>query len=359
MFSDHEDKTEAPTPRRRQQARSQGQIPRSADLTATAALLSGLLFLGWWGPKLWPRLIALLATSLSAERLADDESPVIFAAALSVEAGKLIWPIFAVVCSVVLIVVWAQVGWNFTLKPLTPNLGKLNPINGIRRLVSGGSAVSLLTNLAKLVVVGITAYVTIAGQINHILLACVLGFENLLGAGAAVIYQLGVRLGVVLLILGLADYVYQRVRHEKQLRMTKQEVKDEMKAMDGDPVVKQRRRRIQMELMRQRLRRTVPQADMVITNPTHLAIALKYDAAIMPAPRVVAKGADEVALLIREIASRCGIPVVERKALARVMYAQVLVGQYIPEKFYQAVAEVLAYVYRITGRSARAVRRAG
>ncbi|MCC7293918.1 MAG: flagellar biosynthesis protein FlhB [Phycisphaerales bacterium] len=359
MFSDHEDKTEAPTPRRRQQARAQGQIPRSADLTATAALLSGLLFLGWWGPKLWPRLIALLATALSAERLSDDEAPVIFAAAMSVEAGKLVWPIFAVVCSVVLVVVWAQVGWNFTLKPLTPNPGKLNPINGLKRLVSGASAVSLLTNFAKLVVVGITAYVTIAARIDEILLACVLGFENLVGAGAAVIYQLGVRLGVVLLILGLADYVYQRLRHEKQLRMTKQEVKDEMKAMDGDPVVKQRRRRIQMELMRQRLRRTVPQADMVITNPTHLAIALKYDADTMPAPRVLAKGADEVALLIREIASRCGIPVIERKSLARVMYAQVEVGQYIPEKFYQAVAEILAYVYRITGRTGRAARRAG
>ncbi|GIK16483.1 MAG: flagellar biosynthesis protein FlhB [Planctomycetota bacterium] len=354
MQSDYEDRTEAPTPRRRQQARSRGQVPRSMDLTATATLLGGMLFLGWWGPKVWLRLVALVGEALGPGRLVEEASPAMWAAALAVEAGKLVWPMFAAVVAVVLAVLWGQVGWLLTGQPLSPNLGKLNPLNGLKRLVSGGSGVSLLTSVAKVSGVGIVAYVTVMAQISPLLLAMTMSVEDVVLAGATLVYQLGVRLGIVLLGLGVADYVYQRFRHERQLRMTKQEVRDEFKSMDGDPVVRQRRRRMHLELMRQRLQHTVPKADLVITNPTHLSIALKYDSATMPAPKVVAKGEDELAMVIREIARRCGIPLVERQALARMMYPRVEVGEYIPERFYQAVAEVLAYVYRLTGKRAGA-----
>jgi len=157
-------------------------------------------------------------------------------------------------------------------------------------------------------------------------------------------------LTLVMLILALFDYAYQRYRHERDLKMTKQEVKDELKNMDGDPKIKQRRRRVQMELAMQRLRAAVAKADVVVTNPEHLAIALEYDAERMNAPVVVAKGADYAALRIRQLAAAAGVPMVERRALARAMYDVVRVGQEIPERFYQAIAEILAYVYEVTGK---------
>lgn len=359
MPADFEDRTEAPTPRRRQEARAQGQVARSQDLAAAVTLLAGMLFLGWWGPRIWPRMIALVRSALEGEELRDLTSPMILASRLGWELVKLVWPCFLMVSVVVLAALWAQVGWNVTFKPLTPNLDRLNPVNGLTRLVSAHSAMNLLTSLGKLAMVSAVIYVTVAGQLGAILFAGSLSLENLIRGGAILIYRLGVAMGVVLLVLGLADYAYQRFRHERSLRMTKQEVRDELKSMDGDPMVKQRRRRLQLEIMRQRLKRAVPQADMVVTNPTHLAIALKYDAKTMPAPRVVAKGADEVAQMIRQIALACGIPVLERRALVRAMYDHVEIGDYIPEKFYQAVAEVLAYVYRITGRRLEPSRRAG
>jgi flagellar biosynthetic protein FlhB len=176
---------------------------------------------------------------------------------------------------------------------------------------------------------------------NYVLLYQMLG---------ELVFKIGIRLAAVMLVLALFDYVYQRWQQEKDLKMTKQEVKEELKRMDGDPVVKRRRRQVQMELAIQRLQSAVPRADVVVSNPTHLAIALAYDPERMNAPRVVAKGADYVALRIRQIAATAGVPIVERRELARAMYDVVHVGQEIPERFYQAIAEILAYVYELSGR---------
>jgi len=164
------------------------------------------------------------------------------------------------------------------------------------------------------------------------------------------------KLSIALLILALLDYAWQRFRHERDLRMTKEEVKDELRRMEGDPHIKRRRRQLQLQLAMQRLRKDVPKADVVVTNPTHLAVAIAYDSGTMMAPKVVAKGADEIALRIRQIAAECGIPVVERKPLARALYEAVEVGQYIPENFYRAIAEILAYIYELAGRSKAAAR---
>jgi len=180
-------------------------------------------------------------------------------------------------------------------------------------------------------------------------------FLQIFAIGADVLYRLAIRLGIVLLILAIVDYAWQRWKHERELKMTKQEVKDEMKRMDGDPQIKARRRDIARQMALQRARQDVPTADVVVTNPTHFAVALKYEEGTMHAPRVVAKGADYMAMRIREIAVAHGIPILERPPLARGLYKLVEVGQEIPEQFYAAVAEILAYVYELTGKSRRKV----
>jgi flagellar biosynthetic protein FlhB len=175
------------------------------------------------------------------------------------------------------------------------------------------------------------------------------------GLGAAVVYSIAIRVGILLLVLAIVDYAYQRFRIEKRLKMSKQEVKDEMRRMEGDPQIKQRRRQLAMQRVMQRIQKDVPTADVVVTNPTHFAIALKYDKDNMHAPRVVAKGADFLAQRIRAIAAESGVPIVERAPLARALYKLVDVGQEIPEQFYSAVAEILAYVYELSGKVKRRI----
>jgi flagellar biosynthetic protein FlhB len=180
-----------------------------------------------------------------------------------------------------------------------------------------------------------------------------LEFKQIFNLGASLVYAIGIRIAIVLLILAILDYVYQRFRVEKELKMTKQEIKEEMRRMEGDPKIKQRRRQIALQGAMQRVKKDVPTADVVVTNPTHYAVALKYDPTGMSAPKVVAKGQDFLALRIREIAAGAGVPILERPPLARSLYRLVEVGQEIPEQFYAAVAEILAYVYELTGRSRR------
>jgi flagellar biosynthesis protein FlhB len=212
---------------------------------------------------------------------------------------------------------------------------------------------TLVMNLAKMTMIGLVAYSAIHNRLATIAGATALSHEQIFGLGAQLVYDIGLRIAVLLLVLAVIDYIYQRYKIEKQLKMTKQEVKDEMKKMEGDPHIKQRRRQIQMQRAVQRVRHDVPTADVIVTNPTHFAVALKYDAANMHAPKVVAKGADYLALKIREVAAEHGIPILERPPLARALYKDVEVGQEIPEKFFSAVAEILAYVYELSGKAKR------
>lgn len=344
------EKTEAPTPRRRREARQKGQVARSQDLTAAVSLLAGLLVLAAMGPRIWSRLVLVIRQSLADQALADPAQAASLTVRLAIETGRIVGPVLLVVMAAVLVTLWGQVGWNFTWHPLTPSLGKLNPIAGLGRLFSGRAAAAMVINLGKLAVVAGVAYVTLLGSAAEIVFASMLGSANLVAMGAALTFKLGVRLALVLLAMAMVDFAYQRYRHERDLRMTREEVKDELRSMEGDPVVKQRRRKVQQQLALQRLRRDVPKADVVVTNPTHVAVALQYDAATMPAPKVLAKGADAMALRIRQIAAQFRIPIVQRPTLARMMYNEIEVGQVIPEKFYKAIAEILAYVYRLSGK---------
>ena len=348
-----DEKTEPATPRRREQARAKGQVARSQDLSAAVLLLAGFVLLYWLGPGIWLAMQTAVGLALTADDPADLDALLRYAGSTSVEMLKRLGPYLAVLFVAMLGVLYAQVGGLLTLQPLMPSLNKINPLAGLKRLFSVRVAMTALINLGKLLVVALVAYLTLGANADAIIYAFSLDFRTAFRLGAALVFDLGMRLSVALFVLALLDFAWQRYKHERDLRMTKEEVKDELRSMEGDPKIKQRRRQIQFQLAMQRLRKEGPSADVVVTNPTHVAVAIRYDRQAMPAPKVVAKGADYLALRIRQLAAEFDIPIVQRPPLARALFDAVAVGDYIPERFYQAIAEILAYVYQLAGRVGR------
>ena len=352
-MDDAEDRTEQPTPRRREEARESGQVTRSQDLTAAAVLLGGLLVLKVFGTSMLEHMLALTqelgcAGDVSTAGLQTWAARALLAAAL------ITLPLLALLMLIAAGSTMVQSGIVVTWKKLAPSLDKLDPVAGLRRLFSSEALTKLGLGLLKMALVGAVAYTTIVGQITPLLSTGALGPRGILHVAGSLAFALALRLGLVLLVLALLDYYYQRWQLERSLRMTRQELRDELKRMEGDPVMKQRRRQIQARLALQRIGIDVPKSDVVVTNPTHYAAALRYDDRAMAAPRLVAKGKDYLAVRIREVAQEHGIPIVQRPPLARALYASVEVGHEVPPMLYRAVAEVLAYVYQLTGR-ARAV----
>lgn len=350
-FDDAEERTESPTPHRREEARKEGRVARSADLTSSVALLAGLVLLNLFGPEMFGRLLALMSAigEPASARAADLPA---WIERVGYGAAALLLPFLLAVLVATALAALLQTGGVVSWKPLTPKLEHLDPIKGVRRVFSMDALAKLGISLLKTVLVAAVAFATIASQIAPVLGAGQLGPRELLPVGGGIIFTLALRLGLVLLVLGLLDYFYQWWKHEKSLRMTKQEIKDELKRMDGDPLIRRRRRETQMKLAMQRLRLDVPKADVVVTNPTEFAVALRYDERTMSAPRVVAKGKDFLAHQIRKIAAEHRVPVVQRPPLARGLYHTTEVGDEVPANFYRAVAEVLAYVYQLAGRAA-------
>lgn len=351
------EKTEAPTPRRRTEARQQGNIARSPDLNSALLLLGAMLLLRWFGQPLIATLHGVVAEMLSAGSLSDISLHRLPDIALNAVAkiGIAIAPFLGGAMLVVILASIAQVGFVLNPQRLAPNLAALSPVRGLGKIFGRGQgAVHLLMNLAKVVLVGLVAYSAVAGRIGQIIAIQQLAFVQSFAFGCQLIYTIGMRVGVLLLVLAILDYFYQRYRLEQSLKMTKEEVKDEMRSMEGDPKVKQRRRQVQVQRHMQRLKKEVPRADVVVTNPTHVAVALKYEEGKMRAPKLLAKGLDFMALRIRELAVEAGVPIVERPPLARAIYRMVDVGEEIPEEFYSAVAEILAYVYELN-RKARGI----
>jgi len=344
------EKTEHPTARRLQEAREAGRVPRSMDLSAAIGMLGGLLALKWLGGGLLAALLELTRALGEEPELTAGSLPH-WLGRLGAKAAFVVLPILGVMVGITILANILQSGMPVSFKRLTPKLEKLNPVNGVQRLFSLDSVVRLGFGVLKTVVVTVVAYYAIAADIASVLTSGMLHSEGALHMACALIYKLALRLGVVLLILALLDYAYQRWNWWRNLKMTKQEVKDEYKRMEGDPLIRGRRRRAHMQLLMQRLGIDVPKSDVVVTNPTEYAVALQYDEAAMSAPRVAAKGVDLLALRIRQIAQQHGIPIVQRPPLARALYASVEVGQEVPPAYYRAVAEVLAYVYQLTGRA--------
>lgn len=353
-----QERTEAPTPRRREEARQSGQVGKSTDLTAAVILLGCMLMLEFTGRQILGRLLALTRHCLDgrAAYAADAEQMTPLMAQAFREAGMIVLPFLVLVVVLAVLVLFLQVGFLLTVKPLKPSFNKLNPINGLKRMFSARAVMQLVLGVAKMSLLSLVAYLTLKERVGGLAHASALPHLSLIAISGEMMMTLGIRLAIVLLLLGIIDLIYQRYKTERDMRMTKQEVKEELKRMDGDPEIKRRRREVQLQLAVQRLQSAVPKADVVVTNPTELAIAIRYDAAAMMAPQVIAKGADFLARRIREIAVLHGIPIVERKPLAQALFKLVEVGQEIPPQFYKAVAEILAYVYELAG--GRRVRRA-
>lgn len=353
MAENNFEKTEAPTPRRKQEARADGNVARSTDLTAAVMLLAGILALNFLGTRMMETLghttrVLLQSAHLSNPTRTDGlgESLYYSAYMFAVALG----PIVLAIAAVGLLTSLSQVGFLLTLKPLQPNFGKLSPIKGIGNLFNMRAGMRLVMSLLKVALIGIVAAWFVVRDMPAILHIAEMTTPQAFAASGTLVYGLALKLAILLLIMAILDYSFQRWQHEQDLKMSKQDVKEEMKRMEGDPMVKQRRTRVARQLAMQRIAQAVPNADVVVTNPTHFSIALQYESGTMRAPKVIAKGADFMALRIRQIAIANGIPLVERKPLAQALYRSVEVGDEVPPEHYAAVAEILAYVYRLSGK---------
>ncbi len=345
-----QEKTEPATPKKRADARKKGNVAKSREVASVAVLLCSLTVFYFGGSWMFDQLIEIVYSLLHK---LSEWNPTIE------EAHTLAWEIFfkvvVVLAPLLFFVVLAglasnlsQTGFMIASEAMTPKLSKLNPINGLKSLVSIRSVVELIKSILKVVIIGGISYSVIEKVLDQIPELVELTPIMILAFFGQVSLKMGYYVCLVLIIIAVSDFVFQRWKHEKDLRMTKQEVKDENKQREGDPQVKGRIRAAQREMAMRRMMEAVPDATVVITNPTHLAIAVKFDRS-MPAPIVVAKGAGKIAERIREIAAEHDIPIIEQKPLARSLYKTVEIGQYIPVDLYHAVAEVLAYVYRLKG----------
>lgn len=351
MAEDLGERTEEATPRRRQEAREEGQVARSMDLTSALLLIGGVATIAAAGV---PALVAF-RNMIEAALDGDTITSPVDADSIATTLGNLAWPAVTIAAPM-LLAIWVlayvsmfwQVGWLFAPKAAAPKLSKINPINGFKRIFGTSALVKAGLDSFKVGLVLLVAIYTITQREHSIIALAQLATLEAVNEIAKLLLELAIRVLAVLLLLGVLDYVYQRIKHSRELRMTKQQVKDEMKQMDGDPDVKRRRMRMQQQLAMQRISTAVPKADVIVTNPEHFSVAISYEQDSMNAPKVVAKGADFIALRIRQIALQHGIPIVERPPLARALYRQVRVGEEIPPDFYKAVAEILAYVYRLS-----------
>lgn len=344
------EKTEQPTARRREEAREQGQIARSVDLTAALVMLAGLLLLRVFGGAMLDRMLGM-AQALGAPPDIRTTGLQPWCLQVGRAAAEMLLPFLGLLVVLAAAGAITQSGLLLTWSKLAFKPERLDPVAGFRRLVSPEALNRLFQNLLKMAIVGGVAYLTIVGGIRRMLATGGLHPQGILLHSTGMVFDLALRLAAVLLVLGIIDYLFQRWRLERQLRMTRQEVRDELKRMEGDPLIKQRRRQLQMRLAMQRIQAEVPRADVVVTNPTHYAVVLRYEPDSMTAPRLTAKGLDFLAERIRQLAQQHGVPVVQRPPLARALYYGVEVGQEVPPQFYRAVAEILAYVYQLSGRA--------
>ncbi len=347
------EKTEAPTPRRRAEFRRQGQFARSLELAPAFSLLAiGILLYGY-GKTLFGKLAWLMDRTFRYGLTTQNWTvEAVYEGALKLELllVQLIAPLLLVALVVGVSVNLAQTRFLFTTYPLKPNLDRIHPMARLRQIFSRRGLVELIKTIAKMWIIAFVAYRTLVGNAES--LAAIASME--LQAGARVLASVGLamvlRVAVALVLLAALDYLFQRYQFERDIRMTKREMLEELKSIEGDPLIKSRRRQAQIQVALQRMMQAVPQADVVVTNPTHLAVALQYKAQEMIAPTVIAKGQRRVAERIVELARQHHVPIVHNVTLARALFDMVEVGEQIPPKLYQAVAEVLAFVYRLRHR---------
>jgi len=345
------EKTEQATSKKRDEARKEGQVVQSKDMSSAVSLLA--VFFGIDAFKEYIISTFLEYYNVIAEVMEnpDQLSEVSYALKLmgfSIQTMlAIVLPVLAVALVTGVVMSYLQVGALLSIKAIQPKLSKISPINGFKRLFSMRSIVEFLKSILKaIILLYITGSYLLSRQ-NDIMMVFDMNVYQITAIMWDIILNLMIRAVIVLLILGVADYVYKKWQNEKDLMMSKQEIKDEYKMTEGDPQLKGKIKQKQREISMGRMMAEVPKADVIITNPSHFAVALQYDTEQGDAPKVVAKGKDLIARNIRKIAEENEVPIVENKPLARALYAEVELGQFIPEELYHAVAEVLAYVYKL------------
>lgn len=355
FFGEGGDKTEKATPKKLDDARKEGRVARSSDL------INGfMLLLMFFVLKLFGGIMAnlFLDSFVKYYNKASDISMEVFDVRQAVNLSNEIvldiviasLPVLIGSFVVALVGNIVQVGWKVTGKPLKPKLDRLNPIGGFKRMFSQEKVVELIKSILKVLAIALVAYNEVKDRWKFILNLYDFEFMQAILNIFDIVLDVGIKISVIFVVIGLADFGYQKWKHLHDLRMSKQEVKDEMKQSEGDPQIKGQIRQKMREGARRRMMQDLPKADVVITNPTHFAVAVKYDKETAEAPYVLAKGADYVAANIKEIAKQNNIEIVENKPLARMLYYNVEIGDQIPPELYQMVAEVLAYVYSVKNK---------
>ncbi|MCH8547287.1 MAG: flagellar biosynthesis protein FlhB [Balneolaceae bacterium] len=348
-----QEKTEEPTQRKLEKAREEGNVSVSKEISSVILMLvSVAIFIGSGG-FIYGRVETLFVTFfLNSDMALDNQNHAMEYLEQAMILGfEMMMPLLIMLVATAFFVNVVQTGGVFSVKAFQPKGSKLNPVNGIKKIFSMKGFVELVKGFSKLFIVVLIVYFTVRNDIDHFVSMSVTPFENNLKESASYILMFVGRILGALFILSVADMVYQRYQHRKDLRMTKQEVKDEYKQMEGDPHVKGQRKKFGMGLRnKKRLDHAVLSSDVVVTNPTHYAVALMYDPDNSEAPKVMAKGKRLKALRIKELAKHYGIPIVENKPVARALYATAEEDEYIPADLYRAVAEILAYVFKLKNK---------
>ena len=355
------EKTEPATAKKLKEAREDGKVAKSKELTAAFDLIVLFLvlkiFVSFVGNRLINSFVDIYGRipDFVRENAVDvtEKSVAALMSDVLIQILIVCVPFFAFGFVVTALISVIQVGWKVTGKPLQPKFDKFNPINGFKRIFSKDSLFELLKSILKIGLIIYVAYTSIKGEANDIFILYDIPLNQAVVLCGNVIINAGFKISLVYLVVGIADFVYQKHRFNEDMKMTKQELKDEYKNTEGNPEIKGRQRQRMREASQRRMMQDVPKADVVITNPTHLAVAIKYDAEVSRAPIVIAKGEDYLAQKIREKAKENHIEIVENKPLARMLYANVDIGAEIPPELYQAVAEILAMVYNLRNREER------
>lgn len=349
-FAEGADKTEEATGKKLNEARMEGQVARSKELITASGLATFFIvikvFVGYIGDSFLKSFFKIFG---NIDKLANEEFSIAVVSNLLRDTLLTILiiciPVFITTMIVSFVVVLMQVKWKISAKTLKPKLSNMNPINGFKKLLSKDKIVDMFLEVIKIIVISFLAYNTLKDEWQLLYVLYDMKLEQAILLIGDLVLDLGLRISMIFLVIGFADLFYQKMKFKKDMRMTKQEVKDEFKNSEGDPLIKNKIRAKMREVSQRRMMQALPTADVVITNPTHLAAAIKYDKATSEAPILIAKGADILAQKIKEVAKENKIEIVENKPLARMLYYNVELGAEIPPELYQMTAEVLAYVY--------------
>ena len=351
--AESEGKTEKATPKRREDARKKGQVAKSNELNTAFILLAFFALMSFLGNAYLVNFENGLKGSVhQIDVFLENSSVEMFKRLIADNILSIILfngPLWIGLFVVGLLISFAQVGYHPTLKPLTPNFSKMNPLKGIKKIISKDALVELLKAIGKVTILGLVLLNVIKQDLPQYFLLHELEFSSILALVGQTLLKIGFFVGGAFLFLAVLDYAYQRYKHEDSLKMTKQEIKEEYKQMEGDPQLKGKMKQKMREMSMRRMMQEIPDADVIITNPTHFAVAIKYNREDQKAPIVVAKGKDYLAQKIKEKAKEHQVEIVENKLLARTLYASVEIGQEIPPELYGPVAEILAYVYNLKG----------